>query len=45
MWKMFRKSPWTIKQGLMNMHGRELNLLFKALIFKINEKDSYKWSK
>ena len=21
MWKMFRKSPWTIKQGLMNMHG------------------------
>ena len=33
MWKMFRKSPWAIKQGLMNMHGRELNLLFKALIF------------
>jgi len=32
MWKMFRKSPWTIKQGLMNMHGRELNLLLKALI-------------
>ena len=32
MWKMFRKSPWTIKQGLMNMHGRELNLLFKALL-------------
>ena len=32
MWKMFRKSPWTIKQGLMNMHGRELNLLLKAFI-------------
>ena len=32
MWKMFRKSPWTIKQGLINMHGRELNLLFKALL-------------
>ena len=34
MWKMFRKSPWTIKQGLMNMHGRELNLLLKAITVK-----------
>jgi len=31
---MFRKSPWAIKQGLMNMHGRELNLLLKALLVK-----------
>ena len=31
MWQMFKKSPWNIKQGLMKMHGRELNLLLKVL--------------
>ena len=32
MWQMFKKSPWSIKQGLMIMQGRELKLLLKVLI-------------
>ncbi len=30
MWQMFKKSPWSIKHGLMRMRGRELNLLLKV---------------
>ncbi len=31
MWAMFKKAPWNIKWGLMEMQGRELKLLFNFL--------------
>ena len=34
MWEMFKKSPWNIKWGLMEMKGREFNLLLKFLVNK-----------
>ena len=33
MWEMFKKSPWNIKWGLMEMQGREFNLLIKFLVY------------
>lgn len=33
MWEMFKKSPWNIKWGLMEMQGREFNLLLKFLVY------------
>tara|TARA_Y100001970_G_C14255615_1_gene875157 strand:- start:1494 stop:2777 length:1284 start_codon:yes stop_codon:yes gene_type:complete len=31
MWKMFLKAPWSVKKGLMEMHGREFVLFLKFL--------------
>ena len=31
MWNMFKKAPWSVKRGLMNMQGRELKLLWKFI--------------
>ena len=31
MWEMFKKAPWSVKWGLMEMQGRELQLLWKFI--------------
>ena len=31
MWEMYKKAPWTVKWGLMEMQGRELKLLWKFI--------------
>ena len=31
MWNMYKKAPWSVKWGLMEMQGRELKLLWKFI--------------
>jgi len=44
---MFIKAPWSVKKGLMIMHGREfkmlLRIIFPTMLFK-NENHINKWS-